>query len=367
MRHVELFSGIGGFRQAMNLLEKDFGIPFECVGFSEIEKNAIATYKANYNITGEVEMGDIVSFNSDEDNIRKLDFNLLTGGFPCQPFSMMGQQQGFSDTRGTMFFEIEKILRVKKDNGKQVPFVVLENVKNLFTHDNKNTFKTIKKHIEDLGYHFFADIFDTEFFGLAQKRNRVIMFATTYDLPEGFDFSAKTIERIFNEHKEDFKSLYIQNSVLDVLEKNVPEKYYLSEKIKPTILSDGTAGFKSNSKINMMTARPLTATMHKMHRACQDNYYSQEFIDSKDPYKYLEKKFTKEEEATHRIRRITPEEAFNLQGFPKEFCKKPHELKIADGQLYRQAGNAVSVNVIYAIMYYLFINQGLGRRNNGCI
>ncbi len=361
MKHVELFSGIGGFRQAMNLLEKDFGIPFNCVGFSEIEKNAVATYKANFDTEGEIEMGDIVSFNSVEDNIRKLDFNLLTGGFPCQPFSMMGQQQGFSDTRGTMFFEIEKILRVKKDEGKQVPFVVLENVKNLFTHDNKNTFRTIKKHIEDLGYHFFADIFDTEFFGLAQKRNRVIMFATTYDLPEGFDFSAKTIERIFNEHKEDFKSLYIQNSVLDVLEKNVPEKYYLSEKIKPTILSDGTAGFKSNSKINMMTARPLTATMHKMHRACQDNYYSQEFIDSKDPYKYLEKKFTKEEEATHRIRRITPEEAFNLQGFPKDFCKKPHELKIADGQLYRQAGNAVSVNVIYAIMYYLFINQGLGR------
>lgn len=361
MKHVELFSGIGGFRQAMRLIEKDFGIPFSCVGFSEIEKNAIATYKANYDTSNEVEMGDIVTFNENENNIKSLDFNLLTGGFPCQPFSMMGQQQGFLDTRGTMFFEIEKILRVKKEEGKQVPFVILENVKNLFTHDNKNTFNTIKKHIEDLGYHFYADIFNTENFGLAQKRNRVIMFATTNELPDGFNFSSENIKKIFDEHKSEFKSLYIQNSVLDVLEKKVPEKYYLSEKIKPTIICDGTSGFKSNSKINMMTARPLTATMHKMHRACQDNYYSQEFIDSQDPYKYLENNFSKEEEATHRIRRLTPEEAFYLQGFPKEFCKKPHELKIADGQLYRQAGNAVSVNVIYAIIYYVFVNQGLGR------
>lgn len=361
MNHLELFSGIGGFRQAMNLLEKDFGIPFNCVGFSEIDKNAVATYKANYDTANEVEMGDIVAFNSNEENIRSLDFTLLTGGFPCQPFSMMGQQQGFSDTRGTMFFEIEKILRVKKEEGKQVPFVILENVKNLFTHDNKNTFNTIKKHIEELGYHFYADIFNTEFFGLAQKRNRVIIFATNQQLPEGFNFTAENIKKVFNEHKDEFKSIFIQNSVLDVLDKKVDGKYYLSDKIKPTILSDGTAGFKSNSKINMMIARPLTATMHKMHRACQDNYYSQEFIESKNPYKYLKKEFTKEEEATHKIRRLTPEEAFNLQGFPKDFCLKPHELKISDGQLYRQAGNAVSVNVIYAIMYYIFINQGLGR------
>ena len=92
MKHVELFSGIGGFRQALNLIEKDFNIPFECVAFSEIEKNAITTYKANYNTTGEVEMGDIVAFNSDENNIRNLHFDFLTGGFPCQPFSMMGEQ-----------------------------------------------------------------------------------------------------------------------------------------------------------------------------------------------------------------------------------------------------------------------------------
>ena len=75
--------------------------------------------------------------------------------------------------------------------------------------------------------------------------------------------------------------------------------------------------------------------------------------------KYLEKEFSKEEEAKHHIRKLTPEEAFNLQGFPKDFCKNARMKKVADGQLYRQAGNAVSVNVVYAILYYLFINQNL--------
>lgn len=360
MKHVELFSGIGGFRQALNLIQKDFNIPFNCIAFSEIEKNAIKTYKANYDTTDEIEIGDIVTFNSDENNIHNLHFDLLTGGFPCQPFSMMGEQLGFSDTRGTMFFEIEKILRVKKEQGEQIPFVLLENVKNLYTHDKGKTFKTIKEHLENLGYKFFSSIFNTEDFALAQKRNRIIMFATTKKIPPGFDFSAENIKRVFDKHISDMNSIYKQKTTLDVLKKKVPQKYFLSEKIKPTILSNGTAGFKSKSKINLLTARPLCATMHKMHRACQDNYFSQEFINAENPIEYLQHEYSKEEEARHHIRKLTPEEAFNLQGFPKEFCQKPHELKMSDGALYKQAGNAVSVNVIYAIAYYIFVNQGLG-------
>ena len=359
MKHVELFSGIGGFRQSMNLIQKDFGISFECIAFSEIEKNAIITYKSNFDTHNEIEMGDIVAFNNNENNIKALQFDLLTAGFPCQPFSMMGEQQGFDDTRGTMFFEIEKILRVKAEQGEKIPFVILENVKNLYTHDNGNTFKTIKEHLKKLGYHFYSSIFNTENFALAQKRNRIIMFATTKDVPQSFDFSAENIRKIFNQNIDAMNSICKQNSVVDVLEKKVADKYYLSEKIKPTILSNGTANFVSNSEINQMIARPLVATMHKMHRACQDNYYSQEFIDAKNKKKYIEKKYSKEEQVKHHIRRLTPEEAFNLQGFPKEFCKKPHELNISDGALYRQAGNAVSVNVIYAILYYIFINQKL--------
>ena len=91
MKHLELFAGIGGFRHALNLLGKDCGFPVECVGFSEIDTYASKTYQANYDTAGEIVMGDIVQFTSDETNIRALpDFDILTGGFPCQSFSMMG-------------------------------------------------------------------------------------------------------------------------------------------------------------------------------------------------------------------------------------------------------------------------------------
>ncbi|MPN37615.1 hypothetical protein SDC9_185135 [bioreactor metagenome] len=146
-----------------------------------------------------------------------------------------------------------------------------------------------------------------------------------------------------------------------MLDKDVPEKYYLSERIKPTILSNGTGGFKSNSEINQMIARPLTATMAKMHRACQDNYYTEDFLKSADPIEYLKQEFSKDELATKRIRKLTPEEAFELQGFSKNIVKGARSIGISEHQLYKEAGNAASVNVIYAILYYLFEVVGVLR------
>ena len=139
-----------------------------------------------------------------------------------------------------------------------------------------------------------------------------------------------------------------------MLEKNVEEKYYLSEKLKPTILSNGTKGFKSNSEINQLIARPLTATMVKMHRACQDNYYSDEFLKSINPIKYLDNNFSKEEESKHKIRKITPLEALKLQGFDDDFFFKAQLAGVSNHQLYKQAGNAVSVNTVYFILHTLF-------------
>lgn len=144
--------------------------------------------------------------------------------------------------------------------------------------------------------------------------------------------------------------------VCDVLSENVDSKYFLSEKIKPTLLSDGSAGFKSKSDINQIIARPLTATMHKMHRACQDNYYSQDFIESKGKINPV-KTMSKSELAKLPIRKLTPEEAFMLQGFPADFATRGRQNGVADGALYKQAGNAVSVNTIYAILYFLIKNK----------
>ena len=299
-------------------------------------------------------MGDIVEFNSDMSRYANLDFELLTGGFPCQAFSMMGKQKGFEDDRGTMFFQIEKILKLKRPR-----YVVLENVKNLISHNMGNTFKEIKRRLEELGYHVYFDVFNTADFKLAQKRSRVIIFATTELLNDTFIFNSEVVRTVFFENLDKFSSILKQDTVFDVLSRTVPSKYYLSERIKPTLLADGSKNFVSKSEINQLIARPLTATMHKMHRACQDNYYSDGFISSENPVIYLEQVFTKEELARQPIRKLTPHEAFALQGFDHTFVDNAQKAKVCDGALYKQAGNAVSVNVIYAVIYYLFIHLNL--------
>ena len=348
MKHLELFAGIGGFRRAMDLLTKDNVMDFHCVGYSEIDLKAELTYRTNYNIDeAEIVLGDIVAFTSNKKNIKSLpNFDLLTGGFPCQTFSMMGNQAGFEEDRGQMFFRIMDILAIKKPK-----YVLLENVKNLRNHDKGRTFNRIKNELESIGYRVYADIFNTSDFHLPQTRNRVLIFATTAKIPNDFDFSSKLIAKEFDKtYKE--TSLEFFETVSDVLMQDVDSKYYLSERIKPTLLSDGSSNFKSKSDINMKIARPLTATMHKMHRACQDNYYSQDFIESHGKINPVDT-MTKEELAKLSIRKLTPEEAFMLQGFPAEFARKGRASGIADGSLYKQAGNAVSVNTIYAVLYYL--------------
>jgi DNA (cytosine-5)-methyltransferase 1 len=108
-----------------------------------------------------------------------------------------------------------------------------------------------------------------------------------------------------------------------------------------------------------LVARPLTASMVKMHRACQDNYYSDPFLNAKNPEEYLKQSFSKEEQASHAIRKITPVEAFKLQGFDAIDVEKAREAGVSNHQLYRQAGNAVSVNTVYGLLYYLNQKYGL--------
>lgn len=355
MRHLELFAGIGGFRRAMDLLTQDHIMNFHCIGYSEIDAKAVKTYCANFHpeADGEVALGDIVEFTSNVDNITSLPgFDLLTGGFPCQTFSMMGKQAGFNEDRGQMFFRILDILRERRPR-----YVLLENVKNLRNHDKGRTFLRIKAELEALGYSVFTDIFNTAKFHLPQTRNRLLVFATTEPVPENFK-EIFTCENVADAFEAVYAGLSTSNyaTVNDLLLQEVAPKYFLSERIKPTILADGSANFKSRSDINMSIARPLTATMHKMHRACQDNYYSQDFIESHGAVNPA-KTMTKEELAQLPIRKLTPEEAFMLQGFPAVFAQNGRNAGVADGSLYKQAGNAVSVNTIYATLYFLITNN----------
>lgn len=353
MTHLELFAGIGGFRRALDLLTQDGVMPFECVGYSEIDKKAKDTYRSNYNVEGEVDMGDIVQFTAKKENIASLpNFDLLTGGFPCQTFSVMGQQAGFDEDRGQMFFRIMDIVKEKKPR-----YLLLENVKNLYKHNGGETYRRIEQELTLCGYSVHPVILNTMDFHLPQKRSRIIIFATTEPVPSDFNetFCPENIKAGLDSYL-DRTSVQKYETTLDVLAKTVDAKYFLSDKLKPTILADGSANFKSKSDINQLIARPLTASMHKMHRACQDNYYSQDFIDSDGRVNHVTD-YTKEQLAQLPIRKLTPEEAFMLQGFPARFATNGRDAGVANGSLYKQAGNAVSVNMIYAVMLFLIRNN----------
>lgn len=345
MKHIELFSGIGGFRQAMRLLSQDGGPDFSCVGYSEIDSAADKTYRANFDTEGEIAIGDIATFVEDEDAIGSLPrFDLLTGGFPCQSFSVMGAKRGFEDIRGTLFFSMARLIRIRRPK-----YLLLENVKNLKLHNGGRTYQVIQRTLEDMGYSVHSDVFNTSAFGLSQTRNRVYIFATTRCLPRNFEFTAQSVLDAFERLGE--TSLLRQQQCVDALVRNAPEKYWLSDKLKRTILANGSGRFVSKSEIDLKIARPLCATMSKMHRACQDNYFSEKFIDTHGSKRYT----GGIDECTNvRIRRLMPEEAFELQGFSKEFVWNARSrFGVADCSLYKQAGNAVSVNVVYAILSHL--------------
>ena len=248
MKVVSFFSGLGG-------LDKGFvDTGYDIVWANDFDKYAVQTYKANF---GEhIVLGDINEIPLEEIP----DCDVLIGGFPCQPFSMMGQQKGFEDTRGTLFFRIAEIVNDKIEKGKKPKAIILENVRSLRTHNNGKTYKEIHRVLQDvLGYKVFCEILNSADYGVPQTRNRTYIVC--------FDNQAAEYE--FPMKQE------LNKTLQDLLEHDVDNKYFLSDKILPTILSDGTGGYKAKSEIDLKIARPLCATMAKMHRACQDNYVTQ--------------------------------------------------------------------------------------------
>jgi DNA (cytosine-5)-methyltransferase 1 len=351
MKYTELFAGIGGFRKAAEHLSDDTNVKFKCVGFSEIDKYALTTYCNNYNLNGEIRMNDITNFTSDKKNIKQLDdFDILLGGFPCQAFSVLGKQLGVEDERGKILFSIHELLKIKKPE-----FVVLENVRNIIIHNKGKTLDLILNFFKDHKYQYVNFvILDSQNFGLPQRRSRIFFVCSKTKLD--IDLSEESIINNFKKIKN--HSLNTYENVLDILEQKVDQKYYLSERIKHTILADGSKNFRSRSQIDLNIARTLTATMVKMHRACQDNYYSDDFIMQGRSHKETpkEKLFTKP------IRRLTPYEALKLQGFDDIFYDKAIKAGVSEHQLYKQAGNALSVNTGYALLHYLFVKLKIQNR-----
>ena len=300
---VSLFAGIGGL---------DLGFQFagfDVIWANDFDKYACKTYAKNVNKN--IVCGDIRELKKDIP-----DHDILIGGFPCQPFSSLGHLEGFEDEkRGTLFFEILDILRTHNTK-----VVVLENVKNIVRHDNGNTFARILKELDMLGYECQYQILNTADYGIPQRRNRMFLVGFKRECFKEFSFSFP-------------EKMGLQVTLQDLLDKDVSREYFLTKRISQTILSTGTKGYKAKPSIDNQVAKTLCASMHKMHRASQDNYVTDltNFHKFNDPNRIA-------------IRKLTPNECRKLQGFPSDW-----EQVVSDCQAYKQFGNAVTVDVSYYI------------------
>ena len=300
---VSLFAGIGGF---------DLGLEnagFNIIWANDIDKYAVKTYKAN--IGNQIVLGDI---RLEKVNIPKHD--VIVGGFPCQPFSTFGKLKGFDDEgRGDLFFEIKDILKTYRTKA-----FILENVKNLINHNKGETFKRILHELHSIGYDCYYQVLNTEDYGIPQRRNRIYIVGFLRDFFDNTPF-------VFPQKKE------LTLTTQDLLDANVDKKYFLTKKLEMTILGEGTKGYIVKPTIDLPISKTLCATMHKMHRASQDNYVT----DKKNRVKFVDDDRTD-------LRKLTPNECRKLQGFPSDWVQV-----VSDTQAYKQFGNAVTVDVVYEI------------------
>ncbi len=313
---IDLFAGIGGFRIALQNLGG------RCVFTSEWDENAKKTYRANF---GQTPFGDITLESTKKYIPEK--FNILCGGFPCQPFSHAGLKKGFEDTRGTLFFDVADIINRRLENKNPIDIIFLENVKGLKNHDKGNTLKTIIKTLNNLGYEVNTEILNSKNFGVPQNRERLFIVAwlkndhKTFKFPLGLDDNNNII---FN--KEELINVK-PTKVGDILIKNPEDKYTISDKLYAGHLrrrkehkeKGNGFGFSSFDK-NASYTSTISA-----------RYY-------KDGSEIL----IEQNEANPR--KLTPREAANLQGYPKEFV-----IPVSDVQAYKQFGNSVSVPVIQTV------------------
>jgi len=293
---IDLFAGIGGIRTAFER------VGARCVFSSEWDEDCKLTYQANF---GEIPQGDITKINSDSIP----DHDILTGGFPCQSFSIIGKRLGVSDPRGTMFWEIEKILKAKK------PYAfLLENVKQLTTIDGGDTFRTMLKILKDLGYYTHWKVLNALDFGWPQKRERVIIVGFQKNHP--FKFPDK---------------LYIKTKLEDLLESDekVDKKHFISDHIKEKLKE------KVKETYNYATI---------WHENKSGNIGVHEYscaLRANASYNYL---------LVNGRRRLTPRENLRLMGFPDIF-----KIVVSDSAIRKQAGNSVAVPMIQGVAEQMMV------------
>jgi DNA (cytosine-5)-methyltransferase 1 len=297
-RFVDLFAGIGGFHQAASSLGG------ECVFACEIDKHAQQSYYANYGI---YPYGDITTLAASD----VPDHDILLAGFPCQAFSICGNMRGFEDTRGTLFFDIVRILEAKRPQ-----VFVLENVKQLRSHDDGRTLKMIKMTLEMLGYSVYIDVLNALDYGLPQKRERTIIV--------GFLDSSVWFK---------FPQPLGTGSLSEILDedKDVDPKYFASEHIR-------------QKRKSMHKSRYYPAIWHENKAGNICSYPYSCALRAGASYNYL---------LVNGIRRPTLRELLRLQGFPDSF-----KIVCNDSQTRKQAGNAVAVNLVKAVLEEVLVAYG---------
>ena len=306
---IDLFAGIGGFRMALQNLGG------KCVFSSEWDKYAQQTYRANF---GDIPFGDITK--KEVKNCIPKNFDLLCGGFPCQPFSIagvtkknaLGRKHGFEDEKqGNLFFHIAEIIKTHRPKA-----FFLENVKNLTSHDKGNTFKIIRETLLDLGYSFHTTILDGQNF-VPQHRQRTFMIGfdkIIYKGDEKFDFPEMPKKRIYE--------------LKDIIDDNVDKKYTLTKHLWNYLFE---YAIKHKAKGNGFGYGLFDKNKDKVTRTISARYY-------KDGAEVLIKQKNKTP------RRLTPSECAKLQGYPDDF-----RIPVSDHQAYKQFGNSVVVPLIEAI------------------
>ena len=317
MKFLELCAGIGGFRQALE------NLGCECVGYSEIDKHAIKLYSAWYN--DECNFGDITKIEAE----KLPDFELLVGGFPCQAFSVAGKRGGFNDTRGTIFFDFARIMKAKKPK-----FAIFENVKGLLNHDGGKTYETMLRTLDELGYDAQWGILNTKFHGLPQNRERVYIVANLRErsstkilFERGNDSSDKMertengiIGQFYNRKGKTHQDLGVISS-----EGHSPALLATTHK-NPRIVKIGDIDGLNTQYSRVYDSEGVSTTINAQGGGlgAKTGLYN----------------------AGDKVRRLTPKECFRLQGFKDEMVELGYKLGISDTQLYKMAGNAVSVPVV---------------------
>ncbi len=349
-KYIDLFAGIGGFHQAMN------SIGGKCVFASEIDKNARISYEANYKGDSPwLFKNNYKYFNEDINNITNPskeipDFDVACGGFPCQPFSIAGSRKGFTDTRGTLFFNIANIVNAKRKSGRAPKVLLLENVKGLKTHDKGRTLQVILETLDELGYSVSFKVLNAKFFGVPQNRERLFIVCwdketvkvESFKFPLGLD---ENLNAIYD--KEEAKSKCIKTQVSDIFEPKdiLLPKYTISDK-----MWEGHQKRKARNKAN---GKGFGYSLFN-----DDNVYCSTISARywKDGSEILIA------QPGENPRKLTPVEAGRLQGYKiigngwehKECAEnqnnnsKSQEFKIvvSEKEAFRQFGNSVALPVV---------------------